>query len=85
MFHFGFSYIGLIYLLMLFISNIIWAKNQPWDYEKYAEKEGRVLQIIERVGEVLCTCAAVFSAVDIKFRSGNHSGNWAYRDSLGTF
>lgn len=69
MFHFGFSYIGLIYLLMLFIPNIIWAKNQPWDYEKYAEKEGRVLQIIERVGVVLCTCAAVFSAVDIKFRS----------------
>lgn len=29
MFHFGFSYIGLIYLLMLFIPNIIWAKNQP--------------------------------------------------------
>ena len=69
MFHFGFSYIGLIYLLMLFIPNIIWAKNQPRDYDKYAENESRVLQIIERAGEVLCTCAAVFSVVDIKFRS----------------
>lgn len=69
MLHFGFSYIGLIYLLMLFIPNIIWAKNQPRDYEKYAEKENRVLQIIERTGEVLCTCVVIISAVDIRFHS----------------
>ena len=69
MFHFGFSYIGLIYLLMLFIPNIIWAKNQPRDYEKYAENESRVLQLIERTGEVLCTCVVIISAVDIRFHS----------------
>lgn len=28
MFHFGFSYVGLIYLLMLFIPNIIWTKRR---------------------------------------------------------
>lgn len=29
MFHFGFSYVGLIYLLMLFVPNIIWTKCKP--------------------------------------------------------
>lgn len=53
MFHFGFSYVGLIYLLMLFIPNIIWTKYQPPNYEQYAQKENKVLQIIEKMGEVL--------------------------------
>ena len=29
--HFGFSYIGLIFLLMLFIPNFFWTKNKPKD------------------------------------------------------
>ena len=29
----GFSYVGLIYLLMLFIPNIFWTKNQPIGYD----------------------------------------------------
>ena len=33
--HFGFSYVGLIFLAMLMLPNIIWTKNQPKDYEKY--------------------------------------------------
>ena len=49
----GFSYVGLIYLLMLFIPNIIWSKNQPKDYDKYVKKENKVLVILERIGEVL--------------------------------
>ena len=32
----GFSYIGLLYLLMLFIPNLFWTKHQPTGYEKYA-------------------------------------------------
>ena len=32
MFHFGFSYEGLLYLLMLFIPNIIWTKYKPEGY-----------------------------------------------------
>lgn len=35
----GFSYIGLIYLIMLFVPNIIWAKNQPENYGKYVGNE----------------------------------------------
>lgn len=57
MFTFGFSYVGLIYLLMLFIPNMIWAKNPPEGYT--AEYENKVLTIIERIGEVLCTCCSL--------------------------
>jgi tryptophanyl-tRNA synthetase len=31
--HFGFSYVGLIYLVMLMLPNLLWTKNQPKDYE----------------------------------------------------
>ena len=64
--HFGFSYIGLIFLLMLTIPNLIWTKNQPKDYEKYAQKENKLLQILERVGEAAVTCLAlIFSDFNI--------------------
>ena len=64
---FGFSYVGLIYLVMLMLPNIIWTKNQPKDYEKYVGNENKVLLAIERVGEVLVSCAAlVFSDFNIK-------------------
>lgn len=67
MFHFGFSYIGLIYLIMLFVPNMIWTKNKPKDYEQYAEKENKALLAFERVGEVLvCVCALIFSDFNIR-------------------
>lgn len=57
--HFGFSYVGLVFLLMLFIPNIIWARNKPRGYT--ADGENRVLLAFERVGEVLTTaCALIF-------------------------
>ncbi|MDD4839235.1 MAG: hypothetical protein PHE93_01005 [Clostridia bacterium] len=55
--NFGFSYIGLIYLLSLFIPNIIWSKNQPREYT--AEKENKVLLWFERIGQVLVTLTAI--------------------------
>ena len=70
MFHFGFSYVGFIYLLMLFIPNIIWTKHKPVNYEEYSQKESRVLQIIEKTGEILvCCCVLIFSDFNIKFNS----------------
>jgi len=64
---FGFSYVGLIYLVMLMLPNIIWTKKQPKDYEKYVGNENKVLLAFERVGEVLVSCAAlVFSDFNIK-------------------
>lgn len=70
MFHFGFSYVGLIYLLMLFIPNIIWSKNQPGDYERYVQNDKKLLQILERIGEVLvCCCVLIFSDFNIRLSS----------------
>lgn len=63
--HFGFSYVGLVYLIMLFTPNIIWSRNQPEDYDKYAADENKVLLTLERVGEVLV------SALCLIFRDFN--------------
>lgn len=57
--NFGFSYIGLIFLLMLMIPNIIWSKNKPKDYDKYAKNENKVLLLLERIGEILVTCLSL--------------------------
>ena len=51
--HFGFSYVGLIFIFMLMIPNILWTKNQPKEYEKYAGNENKILGLLERIGEVL--------------------------------
>ena len=59
---FGFSYIGLIWLILLFVPNMIWAKNKPQDYEKYVESENKVLLVLERIGQFIVTpVALVFS------------------------
>ncbi len=57
--HFGFSYVGLIFLLLLMIPNFIWSKNKPKDYEKYVKKENKVLLLFERIGEFLVTCLSL--------------------------
>ena len=63
--HIGFSYVGLTFLLMLMIPNMIWTKNQPKDYS--AEKENKVLLFLERMGEMLSTCCAlIFSDFNIR-------------------
>ncbi len=67
--HFGFSYVGLIFLLLLFIPNILWAKRQPTGYT--AENENKLLLAFERAGEVLTTtCALIFSDFNIHGWSG---------------
>lgn len=58
--HFGFSYVGCIYLLMLFIPNILWTKYKPSGYNDVASNENKVLLALERVGQVLVTYMAVF-------------------------
>ena len=55
----GFSYLGLIYLLMLFLPNIIWTKRQPEGYADLAKKENKVLLAFERVGQVLVVVSVV--------------------------
>jgi len=55
--HFGFSYIGLIYMLMIQVPNIMWARRKPMGYDPSGEN--KVLLIIERSGQVLCTAAVL--------------------------
>ena len=47
---FGFSYVCLIFLLMLMVPNIIWTKNQPKDYDQYVGNEIKVPLILEGIG-----------------------------------
>ena len=65
--HFGFSYVGLIYIIMLTVPNIVWAKNKPKDYEKFVVNENKVLGLFERIGEVLVTTIAlIFSDFNLR-------------------
>jgi len=60
----GFSYVGLIYLLMLFIPNIIWVKYKPTGYD--FQGENAILVIFEKVGQVCVTCCAlIFSDFNV--------------------
>ena len=63
--HLGFSYIGLLFLLMLFIPNIIWTGKKPQGYSP--KNENKILVFLERAGEVLtCCCSLVFSDFNIQ-------------------
>ncbi|MBU5332296.1 MAG: hypothetical protein E6600_12815 [Anaerocolumna aminovalerica] len=63
--HLGFSYIGLIFLLMLTIPNLIWTKHQPDGYDFH--DENKVLLIFERIGQVLVTCTSlIFSDFNLR-------------------
>lgn len=65
--HFGFSYVGLIFLLMLYVPNLIWTRFKPVDYEKYVINENKLLLSLERIGEVLVTAVAlIFSDFNLK-------------------
>lgn len=68
--NFGFSYVGLIFLVMLFVPNIIWTKNKPVDYDKYVKNENKVLSIFERVGQIL---VVIFSLSCTDFNIGEFS------------
>lgn len=50
--HLGFSYVGAIYLLMLWIPNAIWSKNKPVDYD--TTRENKILLFLSGLDK----CAA---------------------------
>ena len=63
--HFGFSYVGLFYLVLLFLPNLIWTRNKPKGYD--SQSESPVLAAFERMGEVCTTCCAlVFSDFNLR-------------------
>lgn len=68
--HFGFSYIGLLFLIMLFVPNIYWAKNKPERYDEFSGNENKVLGLFERIGEVLVsTLILIFKECNIRLHS----------------
>ena len=56
---FGFSWVGLVFLVMLFVPNGLWTRMKPEGYDGYAKNESRVLLAFERAGEVLVSCLAL--------------------------
>ena len=64
---FGFSFVGLLFLVMLFVPNILWSKCPPKDYEKYSNNENKILLALERIGEVLVTVFSLFCGVNFSF------------------
>jgi cytochrome bd-type quinol oxidase subunit 2 len=65
--HFGFSYVGLIFLLMLFVPNFFWTKHKPEGYDEYAKNENKLLLLLERIGEVAVSCLVlIFSDFNVQ-------------------
>jgi hypothetical protein len=68
----GFSYVGIIYFLMLMIPNLFWAKNKPKNYTP--SNENRLLVFFERIGEIsTTTCMLIFNNYDVLTIN-----NWIY-------
>lgn len=56
--HFGFSFVGLAFLLALFVPNLVWAfAARPAGYDPSGERP--VLQWCERIGQVLVVATAL--------------------------
>ncbi len=60
------SIIGIVYLLMLFIPNILWSKHLPHGYD--SSDENKVLLMLERVGQVFVSVFAVVSFQPVSFQ-----------------
>lgn len=71
--HFGFSYVGLIFMFMLIIPNLIWTKKQPQGYS--AKNENKFLAVLERGGEMLTTCCALLFS-DFNLRGWSKWSLW---------
>ena len=55
--HPGFSYVGLAFLLALFVPNLLWTRRKPRGYAP--EGENRALALCERAGQACVTCTAL--------------------------
>ena len=62
----GFCVTGLIFLILLMVPNLFWAKGrQPEGYAEAEQKENKILLVFERTGQVLATTSLlVFPALN---------------------
>lgn len=51
---------GLLFLVLLIVPNLIWMRNRPNKYEEYVQNENRILQLFEKIGEIMVSCAVLF-------------------------
>ncbi|WP_295616179.1 hypothetical protein [uncultured Methanobrevibacter sp.] len=65
--NFEFSLVGLVFLIMLFVPNIIWTKYQPKDYDKYSQRESRILLAFERIGQILVVIFSLFCGAEFTY------------------
>ncbi|MDR0963010.1 MAG: hypothetical protein LBM60_00145 [Clostridium sp.] len=77
--HFGFSIVGLLYMLMLIIPNILWARNIPGDYDSHGEN--KILLAFERIGQIFTT-ATVLCFSDTTPRETNLWLIWLFISAL---
>lgn len=67
--HLGFSYTGLLFLVLLIVPNLLWAKHPPEGYS--GEGENRGLLLLERVGEACASCSLlIFSDLNPRREAG---------------
>jgi len=71
--NFGISVIGIIYMLMLEVPNLMWVKRKPEGYDPTGEN--KVLLVIERVGMVMCT-ASILIFTDYLPRGADSRIGW---------
>lgn len=66
----GFSYVGLIFLIMLFAPNLLWTKSKPKNYENYVKNENKILKTFENIGQVMVTCIVlIFKDFNVRVNS----------------
>ena len=58
----GFSWVGSVFLLMLLLPNLAWARHKPQGYEQGGQHENRLLLALERAGQAAVTCLLLVSA-----------------------
>lgn len=71
--HFGFSYMGLIFMLMLTVPNLLWRNRQPQGYTP--QGENKALLLCERAGQV-CVTAAVLLFTDYNLQPWSPRSWW---------
>ena len=63
--HLGFSYMSLLFLVLLFLPNALWTRHKPAGYDELTAHENKLLLFLERVGQAAVTCLVlIFSDFD---------------------
>lgn len=59
------------------VPNILWTKNRPQDYEKYAANENKTLLAMERIGAILVCCLVLIFS-DYNWQGFTKWSSWLF-------